>query len=40
MTDFGGLVIQLCPIFAAPLFVVALVGLFARWAIDFIHTVV
>lgn len=40
MMDFGGLVIQLCPIFAAPLFVTALIGLFARWAIDFLHSVV
>lgn len=38
--DFGGLVVQYCPIFGAPLFVVALFGLFARWAIDFIHTAV
>lgn len=36
MTDFSALVY----LFSSKLFVVALTGLFARWAIDFLHSAV
>ena len=36
MSDFSSLVV----LFGTNLFVLALIGLFARWAIDFLHSVV